>query len=185
MFEWLPEAAAFPLLVFVGLEIGAQAFRATDPKHYPAVGLAILPALACMALIPLDMALAGREPAAIALPVVTALHCLANGFILTSVLWASALSAILDRHLVRAALFLLVAAVASLFGLIHSAARAGVIGLAASFVYAQIPPNNQPALQCQSPYHWAGAYVISALVLLAVGAMTKVEPEEEGLGIGD
>ena len=60
LFEWLPEAACFPILVFVGLEIGAQSFRATPTRHYAALALAMLPALAYLAMIPLDMAL-GRH----------------------------------------------------------------------------------------------------------------------------
>ncbi len=59
LFDWLPEAAAFPILVFIGLEIAAQSFRATPERHFPALALAILPALAYLALIPVDQALAG------------------------------------------------------------------------------------------------------------------------------
>ena len=49
LFEWLPAVACFPILVFVGLEIGAQSFRATPTRHYAALALAMLPALAYMA----------------------------------------------------------------------------------------------------------------------------------------
>ncbi len=64
LFEWLPEAACFPILVFVGLEIGAQSFRATPTRHYAALALAILPALAYMATIPLDLRLGTAATAA-------------------------------------------------------------------------------------------------------------------------
>ncbi|HBI41785.1 MAG TPA: permease, partial [Planctomycetales bacterium] len=37
LFEWLPTAAMFPVLVFVGLEITAQSFQATPTRHYPAL----------------------------------------------------------------------------------------------------------------------------------------------------
>ena len=46
LFAWLPKAAMFPILVFVGLEITSQSFQATPRRHYPAVGLACVPALA-------------------------------------------------------------------------------------------------------------------------------------------
>src|ERR1019366_8548578 len=46
LFPWLPRAAMFPVLVFVGLEITAQSFQATPARHYPALALAALPALA-------------------------------------------------------------------------------------------------------------------------------------------
>src|SRR5207248_5706707 len=48
LFEWLPEAAMFPILVYVGIEITSQTFRATPARHYPALALAALPALAAL-----------------------------------------------------------------------------------------------------------------------------------------
>ena len=77
LFHWMPEAVCFPILVFVGLEIGAQSFRATPTRHYAAVVLAMLPALAYLAMIPLGMARraestgaagSGGEVAGLALP---------------------------------------------------------------------------------------------------------------------
>ena len=127
LFEWLPEAACFPILVFVGLEIGAQSFRATPTRHYAALALAMLPALAYMAMIPLDIALGpDRQPYAASM--ILALRCLASGFIVTSLLWASALAAVLDRQMFRAAAYLGVAAVCSLVGVIHSPLTPAVIG---------------------------------------------------------
>src|SRR5262249_33100976 len=37
LFRWLPEAAMFPILVYVGLEITSQRFPATAGLHYPAL----------------------------------------------------------------------------------------------------------------------------------------------------
>ena len=48
------------------------------------------------------------------------LRVVANGFVLTSLLWASILAALIDRQLLRAAVFSAVAAAATLVGLIHS-----------------------------------------------------------------
>ena len=45
---------------------------------------------------------------------------LGNGFIVTALLWGSALVAIIERRLRVAAAVLAIAAVATLFGLIHS-----------------------------------------------------------------
>jgi AGZA family xanthine/uracil permease-like MFS transporter len=39
-YQIVPQAAIFPILVFVGLEITAQSFHATPVKHFPAVALA-------------------------------------------------------------------------------------------------------------------------------------------------
>jgi adenine/guanine/hypoxanthine permease len=180
IFEWLPEAAAFPILVFVGLEIAAQSFRATPERHFPAVALAILPALAYLALIPMDQALAGGPPAAGAAAAVQTLRCLAGGFIVTSLLWASALAALLDGKLVRSAGFLGVAGLCSLVGIIHSPLRPAAIALP-SWVLAQMPVD--PAIRCQSPYHWAAAYGLAALLLILLAfvhhpASRVSEPEK-------
>jgi len=49
---WLiPKPTVFPILVFIGLEITSQSFHATPKRHYPAVSIACIPALAAMVLI--------------------------------------------------------------------------------------------------------------------------------------
>jgi AGZA family xanthine/uracil permease-like MFS transporter len=169
LFQWLLPAATFPILVFVGLEIAAQSFRATPLRHYPALALAVLPTLAYLALVAVEMVLAGRAPAPESLPAVQSLRCLANGFIVTSLLWASALASLLDGKLVRAAAYLAVAGLASLFGIIHSPLTAAVIALP-SHVWAQMP--RDPAILCQSPYHWATAYGLAAVMLLLLRGIT-------------
>jgi AGZA family xanthine/uracil permease-like MFS transporter len=165
LFDWLPEPAAFAILVFIGLEIAAQSFRATPVRHFPAVALAILPALAYLAMIPMNQALAGREPGASAAVVVQSLRCLASGFIVTSLLWASALAALLDGRLRRGAAYLGVAAVCSLFGIIHSPLEPAAIALP-QVVFAQMPQD--PAILCQSPFHWAAAYALAAGLLVVL-----------------
>jgi AGZA family xanthine/uracil permease-like MFS transporter len=169
LFEWLPRAAMFPILVYVGIEITAQTFRATPARHYAALALAALPALAALAAIPLNQVLGGREPAsADAAVVLLTLHCLANGFIVTSLLWAAALAAMLDGRLSRSALYLLVAAVFALFGIIHSPLDSAPVRWP-SEVFALLRPD--PRFRCQSPYHWAAAYLISAALLFGLGLL--------------
>src|SRR5260370_32192304 len=149
LFDWLPEAAMFPILVFVGLEITAQSFKATPVRHYPALALAALPALAYLLSIPQQGV--PKKPAD------QALLCLANGFIVTSMLWAAALAAILDGRLVRAAAYLGVAGLCSLFGIIHSPLRQAAIALPQHIygdmegLYAKMP--NKTEFLCQSPFH--------------------------------
>ena len=176
LFEWLPEAAAFPILVFIGLEISAQSFRATPQRHIPALTLAILPALAYLVLIALDMVLPDGPPAAQAAVVVQSLRCLANGFIVTSLLWASALAAMLDKKLVRSAGYLGIAGVCSLFGIIHSPLRPAAIALP-QHVLAQM--SQEPAIRCQSPYHWAAAYALAALLLILLHLVRDRNPQAD------
>jgi AGZA family xanthine/uracil permease-like MFS transporter len=163
LFEWLPEAAAFPILVFIGLEILAQSFRATPERHFPALALAILPALAYLVLIAVDEVLPDGPLAAHTAVGVQSLRCLANGFIVTSLLWASALAAVLDGKLPRAAGYLGIAGICSLFGIIHSPLRPAAIALP-QHVWERM--SQEPALRCQSPYHWAAAYALAAVLLM-------------------
>ncbi|MCS7303982.1 MAG: permease [Thermoguttaceae bacterium] len=166
IFLWLPEAALFTILVFIGLEITAQSYQATPNRHMPALALAVLPALAYLVLVGLK-GLAGPPAGAAVSPAGLALRTLANGFIITSLLWASVLAAILDGRMFQAAIYMLVAAGCSLFGIIHSPLDPAVIALPQQVV-GQMPP--EPALRCQSPYHWTAAYLIGAglLILLAL-----------------
>ena len=61
----LPEAAVAPILVFVGLEITAQAFLASPARHAAAVAISFLPAVAALVLIEGGLLLGGvgKSPA--------------------------------------------------------------------------------------------------------------------------
>lgn len=172
LFEWLPEAAMFPILVFVGLEITAQSFKATPVKHYPALALAILPALAYLTLVAVEMMLNGRAPPPFHAATMQALVTLANGFIVTSLLWGAALAAILDGTLRRAAAYLVIAGLCSLVGIIHSPLTPAAIAWPHE-VYAQMPADD--AIRCQSPFHWAAAYGLCALLLVVLSLFRTPE----------
>ena len=159
----IPKAAVYPILIFVGLEISAQSFLATPKRHYPALVLACVPALAFLAYLYADQLLAGfgiqtlTENSSLRPDLQQALDGLAanaagnpqltqqlktiessfqirpdllsdlhtvqilkQGFILTSLLWASALAMAIDRRMNQAAIFTAIAGVFTLFGLIHS-----------------------------------------------------------------
>ncbi|GIW98808.1 MAG: permease [Pirellulaceae bacterium] len=130
-YQLIPKAAVFPILVFVGLEIAAQSFLATPRRHYPAVAIACIPALASLAIFFVNqlwgdgaLVAAGINPATLQKHELQSnlatTSMLANGFILTSITWSSALAMAIDRRLVAAAGFYLVAAFCTLFGLMHS-----------------------------------------------------------------
>jgi AGZA family xanthine/uracil permease-like MFS transporter len=127
----IPKVTVFPILVFIGLEISAQSFHATPTRHYPAVVLACVPALAQLAIILIDNLLGDpimREKGVSLATLVnlqlvanlTTVRMLANGFIITSLLWASALAAIIDRRLWRAASLFAICAAFTAFGIMHS-----------------------------------------------------------------
>jgi AGZA family xanthine/uracil permease-like MFS transporter len=171
LFEWLPRAALFPILVFVGLEITAISFHATPTRHYPALALAMLPALAYLVLIPVNMALGLRDPEPPGRLAVQTLRCLSGGFIITSLIWSAALAMLIDGRLLRAAGFFLLAAVFAFFGVIHSPLRNEQIDLP-SRILGQIPETFQEAITYQTPYHWAGAYGLIVLMLLALALVS-------------
>jgi AGZA family xanthine/uracil permease-like MFS transporter len=177
LFEVLPQAAMFPILVFVGLEITGQSFQATPARHYPALAFAALPALAYLALITLKQVLPpnGAAPDDAASMVQT-LRCLANGFIVTSLLWGAALAALIDGRYRVAAAYLAVAGVLALFGVIHSPLLAEAIALP-NDVLTQLDALPTEKMKetalFQTPYHWAAAYGLTAILLVVLGMFGK------------
>ncbi len=168
----VPEAAVAPILVFVGLGITAQAFLASPPRHAPAVALAFVPTVAALALIQVGAVLsgAGLDAAALRGESARALHALrvlGNGFVLTALLWASALAMIIDGRLLRAAAFFAVASLASLCGLIHSPLASG------GLFWPGTAPSAAPALL-------AAAYgLVAALLAILAPYAPAVRVQDE------
>lgn len=106
---FVPKVAIYSILIFIGLEISAQSFHVTPRRHYSALALACLPALAKLVMI--------YQPQGES---INTIQQLAGGFIITSLIWASALAFIIDRRFLMAAGFFLIASVFALFGVIHS-----------------------------------------------------------------
>src|SRR5262249_23492563 len=108
------------------------------------------------------------------------LYCLANGFIITSVLWASALAALIDGAFRRAAIYLALAGVLALFGIIHSPLPRAVIDLPRHLVaeLENLPTaESGAAALTQTPYHWAGAYLLCALLLVGLAKFGRGKPK--------
>jgi len=121
LYQVIPEPAILPVLVFIGLEITAHSFHATPERHYPAVAVACIPALAALAKIQTDGLLAaGAMPAGPLIADLFSIRILAAGFIVTSLLWAGLLAALIDRRLRAAAGWCLAAGGGTLCGVIHS-----------------------------------------------------------------
>jgi AGZA family xanthine/uracil permease-like MFS transporter len=178
LFAFLPTAAMFPILVFVGLEITAQSFHATPTRHYPALALAMVPALAYLALTVVKNLFGPAVPdSEDARLVLQTLRCLANGFLITGLLWAAALAMILDGKLRAAAGYFIVAGLLALVGIIHSPLGDERIDLPRR-VLASIEPAFVKAIVYQTPYHWAAAYGLIALLL--VGLSHASQPKKEG-----
>ena len=121
IFLLVPKVALLPILIFIGLEITAQSFHATARRHYAAIAVAFLPAIARLVMIMLDQLVgAGALDLSKAPELVHQITVLSGGFILTSLIWAAATAKIIDRKFTTAAIFLSVGGVLTLFGMMHS-----------------------------------------------------------------
>jgi AGZA family xanthine/uracil permease-like MFS transporter len=179
LFEWLPQVAMYPILVFVGLEIMAQSFQATPPKHYPALALATLPGLAALGGILIDQVLGGRLPSSEAgVAIAQTVSCLSHGFIVTSLLWGAALAAMIDGRFRGAAVFMLLAAACSLVGVMHSPLPSQPIDFP-WHVTAAID-EQAPAAKYQTPYHWAVGYALAAALLFLLGLWPDKPTDRSG-----
>jgi AGZA family xanthine/uracil permease-like MFS transporter len=158
----LPEAAVAPILVFIGLEITAQAFVASPSRHGAAVALTFVPVTAAVVHLQIDGVVSALHGSAAdltgeAAAAYRALLMLGNGFILTAVLWGSALVFVVDRRPAPLAVVFVLASLATLVGLVHSPLPAGGVFW---------PWSAGAPLGAAAPL--AGAYgVLAALALLA------------------
>jgi AGZA family xanthine/uracil permease-like MFS transporter len=128
----LPEAAVAPILIFIGLEITAQAFIASPSRHAAAITISFIPAIAALVLIEVNqfLAAAGRSEADLSAQGQAAyrdLLVLGNGFIVTALFWGWALVSIIDGRFGRAAAVFCACAAATLFGLMHSPLPSGAL----------------------------------------------------------
>jgi len=161
--QWLPLAVLAPIIVYVGIDITVQAFHETPRRHAVAVALAFLPSLAYLLTIKLGnpawiapdrFAALYAEVGSHGLPELAALVTLGNGFIITAMLWASAVVFLVDGRTRAAAGVLLVAAVLALCGVIHSVDPRGGVYL----------PWALDGLRQAIAWQFAGAYAALATV---------------------
>jgi adenine/guanine/hypoxanthine permease len=179
-FDWIffiiPKPVIFPILIFIGLEITSQSFHATPFRHYPAVALACVPALAYLAVLTLGRVTPelGKPFAALGdqtqhyIQTVTVLAG-GGGFILTSLLWATALAHLIDGQVRQVVATLLLGAVFSLFGIIHSPLPSSPIMSPAAVIKQLEAEGRAKASARQTPYHWSAAYALMAVAILALG----------------
>src|SRR5437016_3937302 len=164
--ELIPRAVLAPILIFVALDITSQAFHACPAKHAPAVAFAFLPTIARLLTIKLSTFVpASNYSAALtapgaSLPEVLVTQALGNGFILTAMLWGGFLAELIDYRLRKAALYAFVLAVFSFFGIVHSATVDG------NMYFAW----NLSASDSRIPYQFTAAYLVLAIVVLALSA---------------
>lgn len=156
----LPEAAVAPILIFIGLEITAQAFEASPGRHAKAVAMAFIPVIANLLFIETGSILAnlGKDAADLSGEVAVSyqtIMMLGNGFIVSSLLWGSIAAYIIDHKLKVASVFLMIAGLLSLFGIIHSPFASGEIFL-------------PWRIQGTSSYAFFAAYLLTGILLFVL-----------------
>ena len=121
--------AISPILLFIGMLIGAQSFQETPKSHAPAIILAFTPHLAAWAKTLIDNALAaaGTSAAAIGLDKLTnagvlyaGLQVMGGGAILGGLILGAVAVFIIERQFLKAAAFSLIGFALTFFGFMHS-----------------------------------------------------------------
>ncbi len=124
----VPLVAILPILLYIGLVIGAQSFEATPPRHAPAVILALLPNVAAWAQTQIDGALnaAGTTAEAVGFDklagngvVYHGMQLFGGGGTLAGLVLGAIAAFIIDRRFDRAAVYAFAGSVLAFFGFIN------------------------------------------------------------------
>ncbi|HUH84719.1 MAG TPA: hypothetical protein VLX85_08905 [Stellaceae bacterium] len=131
MMALIPVVAILPILLYIGMLIGSQAFQETPRSHAPAVVLALVPTIAAWGKIQIDGALAaaGTDAAKVGMAHLAqsgvlyhGLDVLGGGPTLAGIVLAAIAVFIIEREFLKATGFALAGAILTFFGLIHGEA---------------------------------------------------------------
>jgi AGZA family xanthine/uracil permease-like MFS transporter len=131
MMAIIPSVALLPILLYIGMLIGAQAFQESPHRHAPAIVLAIVPNIAAWGLTQINNALgaAGTSADKVGLDTLAntgvlyhGLQILGSGATLCGIILGSITVFIIESQHMKAAAFALAGAVLTFFGLMHSEA---------------------------------------------------------------
>jgi AGZA family xanthine/uracil permease-like MFS transporter len=126
----IPLVAILPILLYIGLVIGAQAFQASPAKHAPAVVLALIPNIAEWAKTQIDGALnaAGTSASQVGMAKLAGtgvlypgLESLGGGSVLAGMVLGAMAVFIIETQMRRAAAWAFAGAILAYVGLIHGA----------------------------------------------------------------
>jgi AGZA family xanthine/uracil permease-like MFS transporter len=131
MMALIPVVAILPILLYIGMLIGSQAFQETPMRHAPAIVLALVPQIAAWGKLQIDSALnaAGTSASAVGFDkldqtgvLYQGLEILGGGATLAGIVLAAITVFIIERDFTKAAAFAAAGAVFTFFGLIHAEA---------------------------------------------------------------
>jgi len=126
----IPVVAISPILLFIGMLIGSQAFQESPRRHAPAIVVALVPSLAAWGKLQIDNSLGAIAGIHHVTPEMIAkmqmvgifykgLGLLGGGSILSGVILSAIVVFIIDRKFVKAAGFAATGAGVTFFGLMH------------------------------------------------------------------
>jgi AGZA family xanthine/uracil permease-like MFS transporter len=128
MVSLIPVVAISPILLYIGMLIGAQSFQETPKSHAPAIVLSLTPHLAAWGKLQIDNALAaaGTNAGAVGLDklgqsgvLYHGLEVMGGGSILGGLVLAAIAAFIIDRQFTKAAGFALAGSALTFFGFMH------------------------------------------------------------------
>ena len=145
MLALIPVVAISPILLYIGMLIGAQAFQTTPSAHAPAVVLALTPHLAawCKTLMDGALGAAGTNAAAIGMEKLGAvgvlyhgLEVMGGGAILSGLVLAAIGVFVIEREFAKAAAFAAAGAALTFFGFMHGEQVGIAVTPAVAIAYA-------------------------------------------------
>jgi adenine/guanine/hypoxanthine permease len=131
LLAFIPVVAISPILLYIGMLIGAQAFQENPKSHAPAVVLALAPHLAAWGKLQIDNALnaAGTSAHALGLDTLSksgvlyrGLEVLGGGAILGGLVLGAIAVFVIERKFYKAAAFALAGGALTFFGFMHGEA---------------------------------------------------------------
>jgi AGZA family xanthine/uracil permease-like MFS transporter len=131
MLALIPVIAILPILLYIGMLIGAQAFQETPRRHAPAIILALVPQIAAWGKTQIDGALhaAGTDVSVVGFDklgqqgvLYQGLQVMGGGATLAGVILGSITVFIIEREFDKASYFALAGTVLTFFGFIHGEA---------------------------------------------------------------
>jgi AGZA family xanthine/uracil permease-like MFS transporter len=127
----IPLVAISPILLYIGMLIGSQAFQESPKSHAPAIIVALVPHLAAWGKLQIDTVLgaAGTNAAAVGLDKLAqngvlyeGLSVLGGGAILGGLMLGAITVFIIDRNFIKAGYFSIAASLMTFFGFMHGEA---------------------------------------------------------------
>jgi len=173
----VPSIAILPILLYIGMLIGSQAFQETPKRHAPAIVLSLTPHLANWAITLINGALAAAGIFAVSDDLVDkmksqgvlyhGLQVLGGGSILGGLIMGAIAVCVIDRNYMKAAGFSIAGAILTFFGFMHGE-KIGV---------------------CMTPVVAASYFIISVILAgcakFATAEKPASEPAEEIESLGE